>query len=115
MDFGKFKFTQKQKAKDKTKTHQQKLKEIRLRPKTDEHDVETKINQARKFLEHNDKVLLNVLFRGRELQHIEEGRRIIDHMVEKLVEFAKIEKAPSMEGRRMTALLAPKAGTKPPS
>src|SRR5262245_47935804 len=56
MDFGKFKFLQKQKAKDKTKTHHQKLKEIRLRPKTGEHDIETKVNQAKKFLEHKDKV-----------------------------------------------------------
>ena len=55
MDFGKFKFTQKQKLKDKTKTHHQKLKEIRLRPKTGDHDVETKVGQARKFLEHKDR------------------------------------------------------------
>ncbi len=108
MDFGKFKFTQKQKAKDKTKTHQQKLKEIRLRPKTGDHDIETKINQARKFLEHKDKVLVYVVFKGREMQHIEEGRRIIEQVVQKLVDLAKIEKAPSMEGKRMSAMLAPK-------
>jgi translation initiation factor IF-3 len=108
MDFGKFKFLQKQKQKDKTKSHQQKLKEIRVRPKTGDHDVEVKVNQARKFLEHKDKVLVNVLFRGRELQHIEEGRRIITGMLEKLADVAKIEKAPSMEGKRMTAMLAPK-------
>ena len=76
MDFGKFKFQQKQKQKDKTKTHQQKLKEIRLRPKTDIHDIETKINQARKFLEHHDKVLVYVMFKGREVQHTEEGKRM---------------------------------------
>ena len=91
------------------KVHQQKLKEIRVRPKTGDHDVDTKINQARKFLEHKDKVLVNVLFRGRELQHIEEGRRIIDAILEKLVDVAKVEKPPSMEGKRMTAMLAPKA------
>ncbi len=73
-------------------------------------DVETKINQARKFLEHKDKVLVNVLFRGRELQHIEEGQRIIKGMLEKLADCSKVEKAPSMEGKRMTAMLAPKAG-----
>ena len=77
--------------------------------KTGDHDVETKINQARKFLEHKDKVLVNVLFRGRELQHIEEGRRIIDGILEKLIDVAKVEKPPSMEGKRMTAMLAPKA------
>jgi len=67
-----------------------------------------KINQARKFLEHKDKVLLNVLFRGREMQHIEEGQRIILNMLEKLQDLAKVEKAPSMEGKRMTAMLAPR-------
>ena len=108
MDYGKFKFLQKQKAKDKTKTHQQKLKEIRVRPKTGEHDVDTKVNQARKFLEHHDKVLVYVLFKGRELQHIEEGRRIINGILEKLQDVAKIEKAPTMEGKRMTAMLAPR-------
>jgi translation initiation factor IF-3 len=108
MDFGKFKFLQKQKQKDKTKTHQQKLKEIRLRPKTDQHDIETKVNQARKFLEHKDKVLVYVVFRGRELQHTEEGKRILTTIVEKLMDMAKIEKAPSMEGKRMSAMLAPK-------
>lgn len=108
MDYGKFKFLQKQKQKDKTKSHQQKLKEIRVRPKTGEHDVDTKIHQARKFLEHKDKVLVYVLFKGRELQHIEEGRRIIGGILEKLADLAKIEKAPAMEGKRMTAMLAPK-------
>jgi translation initiation factor IF-3 len=108
MDFGKFKFLQKQKQKDKTKSHQQKLKEIRVRPKTDEHDVETKVNQARRFLEHKDKVLVYVVFKGRELQHIEEGRRIMASILEKLGDLAKIEKNPSMEGKRMTAMLAPK-------
>jgi translation initiation factor IF-3 len=109
LDYGKLRYQQSRKGNKSSKVHQQKLKEIRVRPKTGEHDVDTKVNQARKFLEHNDKVLVNVLFRGRELQHIEEGRRIIDSILEKLVDVAKIEKPPSMEGRRMTAMLAPKA------
>jgi translation initiation factor IF-3 len=108
MDYGKFRYQQSKKKSDKSKVHQQKLKEIRVRPKTGGHDIETKLNQARKFLEHKDKVLLNVLFRGRELQHIEEGQRIIAAMLEKLADVAKVEKAPSMEGKRMTAMLAPK-------
>jgi len=107
VDYGKLKYEQSRK-KDKAKSHQQKLKEIRVRPKTGDHDIETKVNQARKFLEHGDKVLVNVLFRGRELQHIEEGRRIIDQILEKLADLSKMEKAASMEGKRMTALLAPK-------
>jgi translation initiation factor IF-3 len=109
LDYGKLRYEQSRRG-GKSKPHQQRLKEIRVRPKTGEHDIETKVNQARKFLEHNDKVLVNVLFRGRELQHIEEGKRIIDAILEKLMDIAKVEKAPSMEGRRMTALLAPKPG-----
>jgi translation initiation factor IF-3 len=107
MDYGKFRYLQSRKV-SKNKPHQQKLKEIRVRPKTGNHDVETKINQARKFLEHKDKVLVYVLFKGRELQHIDEGRRIIAQILEKLADLAKVEKPPSMEGKRMTAMLAPK-------
>jgi translation initiation factor IF-3 len=108
MDYGKYRYQQSRK-KEKGKVHQQKLKEIRVRPKTGEHDIDVKVNQARKFLEHKDKVLVNVLFRGRELQHLEEGQRIIVGILEKLADVAKVERAPSMEGRRMTAMLAPKA------
>ena len=107
LDYGKFRYQQSLKN-NKTKVHQQKIKELRVRPKTGDHDIETKINQARKFLEHKDKVQVNVIFKGRELQHIEEGKRIIDLILEKLQEFAKVEKAPSMEGKKMTAMLAPK-------
>ena len=107
LDFGKFRYQQSHKRAKKTKAHQQKLKEIRLRPKTGEHDVETKIHQARKFLEHKDKVLIYVMYKGRELQHIEEGRRIIQYVLEKLLEVAKVEKSPGMEGSCMTAMLAP--------
>jgi translation initiation factor IF-3 len=109
MDYGKFRYQQSRKS-GKPKGHQQKTKEIRVRPKTGIHDIDTKLAQARKFLEEKDKVLLSVQFRGREMQHLEEGQRIIEGMLEKLAEVAKIEKAPTMEGRRMTALLAPKAG-----
>jgi translation initiation factor IF-3 len=108
MDYGKFRYQQSRKG-TKTKTHQQKLKEIRVRPKTGDHDIDTKINQARKFIEHKDKVQLNVLFRGRELQHVEEGQRIILYMMEKLADISKVEQAPRMEGKRMVCMLAPKA------
>src|SRR5207237_10718692 len=101
MDYAQLRYQQSH-QKTKAKTHQQKLKEIRVRPKTGDHDIETKINQARKFLEHKDKVQLNVLFRGRELQHIEEGQRIILHMLEKLADCCKTDRPPSMEGKRMT-------------
>jgi translation initiation factor IF-3 len=106
MDYGKHKYAQSKKQ--GTKTHQQKLKELRVRPKTGDHDIETKVNQAKKFLEHGDKVLIKVQFRGREMQHIEEGRRVIDEILTQLAEVSKIEKAASMEGKQMSALLAPK-------
>lgn len=107
MDYGKYRYEQSRKG-AKQKVHQQKIKEIRVRPKTGDHDIETKINQARKFLEHKDKVLVNVLFRGRELQHIEEGERIIKQILEGLADVCKVERAPMLEGKRMTAMLAPK-------
>jgi translation initiation factor IF-3 len=111
MDYGKFKYAQSKKAHQKT--HQQKLKEIRVRPKTGDHDIETKIQQARKFLEHNDKVQVNVLFRGREMQHIEEGQRVMNQVLEALKDDCKLESPARMEGKRMVALLAPKPGGKP--
>jgi translation initiation factor IF-3 len=107
MDYGKFKFDQSHKAK-KSKTHQQKLKEIRVRPKTGDHDVETKVVQARKFLEHKDRVQVYVLFRGREMQHLDEGRRVLEVILEKLADVAKVERPPLMEGKRLVATLAPK-------
>jgi translation initiation factor IF-3 len=107
LDYGKFRYEQSRKA-NKSKVHQQKLKEVRVRPKTGDHDVEVKINAVRKFLEHKDKVLLSVQFRGRELQHIEEGKKVLDLMLEKLADVAKVERGASMEGKRMSAMLAPK-------
>jgi translation initiation factor IF-3 len=108
MDYGKFLYQQSHKAK-KSKTHQQKLKEIRVRPKIGDHDVDTKVGQARKFLEHHDRVQVYVVFRGREMQHVEEGRRVLAAFVEKLADFAKVERAPLLEGKRLVVMLAPKA------
>ena len=108
LDYGKMRFANSQKNNKPGKARQQRLKEIRVRPKTGDHDVDTKVAQARKFLEHNDKVQISVLFRGREMQHQEEGRRIITAILERLADLAKIERPPIMEGRRMTAMLAPK-------
>src|SRR5208282_607147 len=65
-------------------------------------DIEVKVKRAREFLEHKDKVLVNVLFRGRELAHIDEGRRVMEEVLQALEEVGKLEKNPSMEGRRMT-------------
>ena len=108
MDFGKFKYSQKKKA-SKQKQHQVQVKEIRVRPKTGDHDIEVKVKRAREFLEHKDKVLVNVLFRGRELAHIDEGRKVMNEVLQALDDVAKVEKNPSMEGKRMTAIVAPRA------
>lgn len=107
MDFGKFKYEQKKRA-SKQKQHQVQIKEIRVRPKTGEHDIEVKVKRAREFLDQKDKVLVNVMFRGRELAHIEEGRRVMDEVLKALEDVSKLEKTPSMENRRMQAILAPK-------
>ena len=93
LDFGKFRYQQSRKSNKPTKVHQAKIKEIRVRPKTGDHDIETKINQAKRFLEHKDKVLVNVVFRGRELQHIDEGRRIIVMILEQLADCCKVERS----------------------
>lgn len=105
MDYGKFKYKQK---KAHHKPHATHMKELRLRPKTDPHDRETKIRQARKFLEKKDKVLVNMLFRGRERMHAERAKEILIKFAEELADIAKVEKMPTMDGRRMGMILAPK-------
>lgn len=107
MDFGKFKYEQKKKA-HKQKTHHVHIKEIRVRPKTGDHDITVKVNHAREFLQHKDKVLVKVEFRGREMAHVEQGRAVMEAVLKQLEDFGKLEKTPSMEGRRLVALLAPK-------
>ncbi|MSQ94283.1 MAG: translation initiation factor IF-3 [Gemmataceae bacterium] len=114
LDYGKLKFTTLQKGNKSSKVRQQKLKEIRVRPKTDDNDVNTKVIQARKFLEHNDKVQVTIIFRSREMQHQEEGRRVLDSVLEKLATAGKVERPPTMDGKKMTALIMPnKSAAKP--
>ena len=108
MDYGKFKYEQKKKQAKNTKTHQVQIKEIRLRPKTGDHDIEFKVKQARGFLTDRDKVKVNVMFKGREMAHVDRGRQMILDIIAVLEDIAKVEKPPSMEGRSMTAVLTPK-------
>lgn len=107
MDFGKYKY-QLKKRHHKAHARQIKIKEIRVRPKTSDHDIQVKVNKAREFLTHKDKVLVSVLFRGRELAHIEEGRRVIDEIVEQLQDVCRVESEPAQQGRRIVCTLAPK-------
>jgi translation initiation factor IF-3 len=107
MDYGKFKFEQTKKVRKQKQTHTH-LKEIRVRPKCGDHDLDVKVKRAREFLEHKDKVMITLQFRGREMAHTEVGLDVIRGMVEKLLDVAKVERAPSQEGKRITAVLAPK-------
>jgi translation initiation factor IF-3 len=114
LDYGKMRFKNSQKGNKATKVRKQRLKEIRVRPKTGDHDIDTKIAHARKFLEHNDKVQVTVIFRGREMQHQEEGRRVLAAVLAGLAGVSKVERSPAMDGKKMTALLMPiKAVAKP--
>lgn len=107
MDFGKFKYQQGKKQ-SKGHTHHTKTKEIRLRPKTGEHDIDFKVKRAKQFLQHKDKVQVSVLFRGREMAHIEEGQRVMNGVIEELSEVGKVEVPPQQFGRRIICTVAPK-------
>jgi translation initiation factor IF-3 len=107
MDYGKYKYQQK-KRRHKGFAHQIKIKEIRVRPKTGDHDLVVKVNKAREFLDHKDKVIVTVVFRGREMAHVEEGHRVISGILEQLKEVSKIESPPAQHGRRLICTLAPR-------
>ena len=107
MDYGKFKYQQK-KRQHKGHSHQVKIKEIRVRPKTGDHDIQVKVNKAREFLANKDKVIVTVVYRGREMAHVDEGRKVIDDILAQLADVSKVEAAPVHHGRRMICTLAPK-------
>ena len=108
MDYGKYKYEKNKKA-NKGGGHQTKTKEIRLRPKTGQHDIDFKVKKAAGFLAARDKVQVSVVFRGREIVHVEEGRRVMEGVIEQLVpEHGKLEIAPAQQGRRIICTIAPK-------
>jgi translation initiation factor IF-3 len=114
LDYGKYKYEQKKKThKSKAHQHIQKVKEIRLRPLTDDHDLETKLKKAFQFLEEGDKVLVTIFFRGREQAHKEHGREMMGRIKKYLDEVGKVEHDLSMTGPRMQITLMPKPGYKP--
>ena len=109
MDFGKFKYEEKKRQADARKRQTQiALKEIKLRPKTDDHDLDFKTKHVRRFLEEGNKVKLTVRFRGREITHPETAQRQIDAIVEAVSDLATVETTARLEGRTMTAILAPR-------
>ena len=111
MDYGKWLYQQKRRLRESHKKHQYHagtLKEIRLRPETEKHDLDIKVNHAREFLEKGHKVQFTLLFRGRQMLHKERGYEMLEQIAESLQELAKIERPGRMSGRRMTLLLVPK-------
>jgi translation initiation factor IF-3 len=109
MDYGRYRYEQtkkKQEAKKKQSAFQ--LKEIKVRPKTGEHDLQVKIGHIKKFLDKKDKVKVTVMFRGREITLSELGRAVLDRIVAETQEVATLEQEPKFEGRILVMVLAPK-------
>jgi translation initiation factor IF-3 len=106
MDYGRYKYEQKKKA-GKGKGHAASLKEVKLRPRTDQHDLDFKLKNARRFLSDGDKVKVTVMYRGREMVHRGLGREQLDKVVELLGPIATVESPPRMEGRLLSMILVP--------
>jgi translation initiation factor IF-3 len=111
MDFGKFKYETSKKEKA-SRRHQSTivLKEIKLRPKTDEHDFDFKVKHIRRFLAEGNKCKLVIVFRGREIVHPETGQAMLDSVVKSVSDIAMVEQRPMMEGRRMVMVIGPRGG-----
>jgi len=109
MDYGKFKFEQAKKA-NQARKHASviEIKEIKFRPKTDDHDFDFKVKHIRRFLEEGNKVRLVIAFRGREIVHPETGRAMLDAVIRALVDIAHVEQMPQMDGRKMLMTISPK-------
>ena len=111
MDYGKYKYELSKKAKDaKKKQHSLHLKEMRFRPKTEDHDYTFKMKHIREFLSHGSKVKIFVEFRGREMTHKEFGQKVMDRLQADLTDVGIVEQKPKMEGRNLTMIIMPKGG-----
>jgi translation initiation factor IF-3 len=109
MDYGKYKYEQARKARQaKKKQHQVQIKEVKFRPGIEEHDLEFKLRHARQFLEEGNKVKATMMFRGRQMAHPELGLEVLHQVADALEDVGKVEAEPSMEGRNMTMIIAPK-------
>lgn len=108
MDYGKFRYEQTKKEREARKNQKQvELKEIRLKPRTDTHDLQVKANNARRFLEDGHKVKFSVRFRGREIAHPEIGREMLEQLAEDLREYAAVDQRPQLEGKAFSMILSP--------
>ena len=109
MDYGKYKYEQSKRAKEAKKhQHTTHVKEMKFRPKTEDHDYQFKLKHVRKFLSEGNKAKMTVRFRGREMAHIDRGRKILEKLVEDTQDIAAVELPPKMEGRNMVLVLGPK-------
>ena len=109
IDYGKYRYEMARKEKEARKKQKTvEIKEVRLSPNIESNDLNTKINAARKFITKGDKVKVSLRFRGREMAHVQNSKHILDDFAEALSEIATVEKAPMMEGRSMTMVLAEK-------
>ena len=109
MDYGKFKYEESRKArKAKKKQHVVQLKEIKMRPKIEDHDYGFKMDHAKEFLNERNKVKFTIMFRGREMAHQDIGRRLLDQIIADLAEIAAIETPARSEGRTLTMVMQPK-------
>jgi translation initiation factor IF-3 len=108
MDYGRYKYELKKKAATAKKAqHRTQVKEIKLRPRIEEHDLDFKLKRARQFLIDGDKVKCTVMFRGREIIHTSRGRVVLDQIAERLADVAKVEQRPKLENRQMALILTP--------
>ena len=109
IDYGKYKYEQTRKEKEaKKKQRTVEIKEVRLSPNIDTNDLNTKVNNARKFISKGNKVKVTLRFRGREMAHVQQSRHILDDFAELLSDIASVEKAPKLEGRNMSMVLTEK-------
>ncbi len=109
IDFSKFKYAEEKKEREAKKhQHQGKLKEIRLKPNIDQHDYATKLKQTQGFLKKRDKVKINLFFRGRQMEHLDLGKKLLDKFILDTQSDGQIERHPSMEGKIMSLVIAPK-------
>ncbi len=109
IEYSKFKYDLEKKEREAKKHQKQgRLKEIRLKPNIDEHDFETKVKQVVSFLKKKDKVRVNLFFRGRQMEHIDLGRNVLNKFIASTQNEGAVEKAPSLEGRIMSFVIAPK-------
>jgi translation initiation factor IF-3 len=108
MDYGRFKYEQKKKAHQaKAKQKVTQVRELRIRPKTEDHDLLIKVKKAREFLGEGDRVQINMIFRGREMAHIELGKSLLERFAAEVADLGKVERPANLEGRRMTLVLVP--------